>query len=109
MERDPNARALRGEGAEIAEVAIGESAEDNVGLAPTVEILRGFLPGTPLVPLPRIRATVERWWVAPSLIGCILSGRWGIRHRAGICRHLSKLSQIPRKKRDDFAGHPSML
>lgn len=75
MERDPDARALQGEGAGIAAVAIGESAEDNVGLAPTVETLRGFLPGTPVVPLPRIRATVERWRVAPSLVGSILSGR----------------------------------
>ncbi len=78
MERDPDARALQGEGAEIAAVAIGESAEDaenNVGLAPTVETLRGFLPGTPVVPLPRIRATVERWRVVPPLIGSILSRR----------------------------------
>ena len=78
MERDPDARALQGEAAGIAAVAIGESAEDaenNVGLAPTVETLRGFLPGMPVVPLPRIRATVERWRVVPPLIGSILSGR----------------------------------
>ena len=42
MERDPDARALQGEGAGIAAVAIGESAEDNVGLAPTVETLHGL-------------------------------------------------------------------
>ena len=69
------ARALQGAGAEIAAVVISESVEDNVGLAPTVETLRGFLPGTPVVPLPRIRATMETWRVAPPLIGAILSGR----------------------------------
>ena len=69
------ARSLQGEGIAIAAVTISESEEGNVGLAPTVDTLRGFLPGIPVVPLPRIRAGAELWRAAPPLLAPVLSGR----------------------------------
>ena len=68
------ARVLRAEDVEIAAVVISESAENSVGLAPTVGTLRGFLPATPIVPLPRIPPGVEPcpWQAMPPLIEPIL-------------------------------------
>ena len=68
------ARTLESAAIAIAATVISESAENNVGLAPTVETLRGFLPGIPVVPLPRIGAGVEAWRAAPPLVGSVLSG-----------------------------------
>ena len=67
------ARALDSAGIAVAATVISESAENSVGLEPTVETLRGFLPGTPVVPLPRIRAGVAAWQAAPPLAGLLLS------------------------------------
>ncbi|MDE0059313.1 MAG: dethiobiotin synthase [Defluviicoccus sp.] len=69
------ARALECEGIAIAAAVIGESGENDVGLAPTVETLRGFLPTTPVVALPRIRAAGAVWRAAPPLLGPILPGQ----------------------------------
>ncbi len=66
------ARTLEAEGVEIAAVVISESAENSVGLAPTAETIRAFLPGNPVVPLPRIAAAAEPWRVAPPLIESVL-------------------------------------
>ncbi len=68
------ARALESAGIAIAAAVISESEENDVGLEPTVETLRGFLPGFPVVALPRIRAGIAAWRAAPPLVGSILSG-----------------------------------
>lgn len=65
-------RVLQGEGIAVRAVVISESAEQSVGLAPTVGTLRGFLSGIPVVPLPRIHAAAEPWCAAPSLIEPVL-------------------------------------
>ena len=68
-------RALEAGGVEIAAVAISESAESNVGLHPTVETVRGFLPGCAVLPLPRIAAETEPWRLAPAPIESVLQFR----------------------------------
>ena len=68
------ARALDSAGVAVAATVISESEEDSVGLAPTVDTLRGFLPGVTVVGLPRIRGAVAAWRAAPPLVGSILSG-----------------------------------
>lgn len=69
------ARALESEGIAIAAAVIGESEENDVGLAPTVQTVRGFLPATPVVALPRIRSAGELWRAAPPLLEPILTKR----------------------------------
>ncbi len=71
------ARALESAGIAIAAAAISESEDNDVGLAPTVETLRGFLPTTPVLPLPRIRAAGEVWRAAPALLDAVLPARRG--------------------------------
>ena len=66
------ARVLEAEGAEIAGMVISESAENNVGLAPTVETVQAFLPGVRVVPLPRIAAAIAPWRAAPPLVESVL-------------------------------------
>lgn len=66
------ARALEAGGVEIAAVVISESADMNVGLDPTVETVRAFLPRCPVLPLPRIAAATEPWRLAPALIESVL-------------------------------------
>ena len=66
------ARAVESEGIAIAAVVISESAGNSVGLDPTVETIRGFLPGTPVVPLPRIPGNDRPWRAAPPLIDSVL-------------------------------------
>lgn len=66
------ARVLQGEGVAIGAVVVSESAEQDVGLVPTVDTLRAFLTGIPVVPLPQIRAAAEPWRAAPPLIEPVL-------------------------------------
>ena len=69
------ARALETDGVEIAAAVISESAESGVGLGPTVETVRAFLPGSPVVTLPRIVAPTRPWRVAPPLIESVLQSK----------------------------------
>lgn len=66
------ARVLQAEGVEIGAAVISESAENDVGLAPTVETVQAFLPGVPVVPLPRIAAAGAPWRAAPPLAESVL-------------------------------------
>ena len=66
------ARGLKADGVEIAAVVISESAENNVGLVPTAETIRAFLPECRVLPLPRLVADTEPWRAAPPLIESVL-------------------------------------
>ena len=66
------ARALQSDGVGIAAVVISESAEDDVGLVPTAETIRAFLPECRVFPLPRLDAATEPWRTAPPLIEAVL-------------------------------------
>lgn len=69
------AQALRAAGIAIDAVVVSESATGSVGLEPTAETLRKFLPEIPVIALPRLAPAGEPWRHAPPLAQICLGER----------------------------------
>ncbi len=71
------ASALAGRGIPVGALVVSDSSE-SVGLAETAATLADFLPGTPVLRLPRIAAAEPRWRHAPPLADvCLDTGGAG--------------------------------